>query len=158
MIGGISAGILGALDTLVSQAFGAGQHELCTVYMQRARFLNCFQGVLAAMIFWNMTEILLFLHQDPEVAYDAKWPARVLIISNVLYNHGVVTAYTLKNRGDLMSSLASFTAGNVIHLPCCAYLVVFCRLGNLGSMISSCIAGCAQLFWLCYYITKRSDL
>ena len=35
-------GMNGALDTLVSQAYGAEQHVLCGVYLNRARLINTF--------------------------------------------------------------------------------------------------------------------
>ena len=61
-------GLNSALDTLISNAAGAGNVQLCGVYLNRGRFILCcvFTPLILAMV--NVESILLFFKQDKDVA------------------------------------------------------------------------------------------
>ena len=61
-------GFNGALDTLVSQAFGNGQYRMCGVYMNRARVLNFAFFIPICVMLLYTEEILVALGQDRETA------------------------------------------------------------------------------------------
>lgn len=62
-------GINSAQETLTSQAFGAGNLQLCGVYLNRGIFvLTAFFIPLAIIVMFFTEEILLALGQDPEVS------------------------------------------------------------------------------------------
>ena len=67
----ILMGMNGALETLVSQAFGFGNLNLCGQYLNRARILTSIAFIpLAMILIWSET-ILLKLKQDPETSMYA---------------------------------------------------------------------------------------
>ena len=62
----------GALETLVAQAYGAGQLQLCGVYLNRARVINTVIFVPLLIILLFTKPILMALGQDEEVIEYAK--------------------------------------------------------------------------------------
>lgn len=64
-------GLLGGLDTLVSQANGAGRNDLVINYFQRARLISSLQMIWILPIMFFTEPILTALGQDPEVAANA---------------------------------------------------------------------------------------
>ena len=68
----IIMGMNGALETLVAQAFGAGQLYLCGVYFNRARVINTVIFVPLLIILLFTKPILSALVQDDEVSEYAR--------------------------------------------------------------------------------------
>ena len=64
-------GLNSALDTLISQAAGAGNFELCGKYLNRGRFILCCIFVPIAALLCFTEEILLATGQDTRVSYFA---------------------------------------------------------------------------------------
>ena len=64
-------GLNGALETLVSQAYGANDKHLCGIYLQRGRFINTimFLFVMIPLVFSG--KILAGFGQDQQVAEQA---------------------------------------------------------------------------------------
>ena len=63
----IIMGMNGALETLVSQAFGANQLKLCGVYLNRARVINTAISLPLMGVMFFTKPILSVLGQQPEV-------------------------------------------------------------------------------------------
>ena len=61
----------GALETLVSQAFGFGNISLCGVYLNRARLISTLAFIPIMIILLYSEPILLKLGQDPESSHYA---------------------------------------------------------------------------------------
>jgi Na+-driven multidrug efflux pump len=57
-----------ALDTFVSQAAGAGNKELCGIYVHRARFITVCLLIPVCLLLMNAEAILIACGQDPEVS------------------------------------------------------------------------------------------
>ena len=64
-------GLKSAFDTLISQAAGAGNFELCGKYLNRGRFILCCMFVPIAALLCFTEEILLATGQDIRVSYFA---------------------------------------------------------------------------------------
>ena len=60
-------GMNGAIETLVSQAFGAEKLKLCGIYLNRGRLINTAIFIPIAMILCCSKQILTLLRQQPEV-------------------------------------------------------------------------------------------
>ena len=61
-------GFNSALDTLISQAAGAGKIELCGVYLNRGRFLMTALFLPIMIVLMNTERILVYIGQDPSVS------------------------------------------------------------------------------------------
>ena len=69
------------LVTLVSQAFGAKDHELCGIYLNRQYFLNSVLYLLLCMPVLRVEGFLVStIGQSPQVAASAKDACRILMI------------------------------------------------------------------------------
>ena len=61
---GMYVGLNGALNTFVSQAYGANKIELCGVYLWRARIILMIAFLLLSPFFIFSGELLVYLKQD----------------------------------------------------------------------------------------------
>ena len=68
----IILGFNAVLDTLLSQAVGAGNIEQCGVYMHRGRFIVTCLFVPLTFVLMNAEKLLISLKQDPQVAAYAQ--------------------------------------------------------------------------------------
>ena len=68
----ICMGMNGALETLVSQAFGYGNITLCGVYLNRARVIGTLTFIPCAILLLFAEPILLKLGQDPLTSQHAQ--------------------------------------------------------------------------------------
>lgn len=64
-------GLSQALDTLISHAAGAGNLELCGVYLNRGRFIVISMFVPFVMFAFKTESILNYFDQDPVVSKHA---------------------------------------------------------------------------------------
>ena len=64
----IMFGLNAALETLVSQAAGSGNYELCGVYLNRSRFVILVFYIPVSIILLYAEPILIALDQDKKVA------------------------------------------------------------------------------------------
>ena len=61
-------GFNSALDTLISQAAGAGNIELCGLYLNKGRAVMTFLFVPIAIVLMHTESILIHLGQNKQVA------------------------------------------------------------------------------------------
>ena len=67
----IIIGFNGALETLVSQAYGSGNLKMCGVYLNRGRFILIAAFIPVIFILHHTEQILIFIGQNPVVAMHA---------------------------------------------------------------------------------------
>ena len=74
----VSVGINSAQETLTTQAFGAGQHKLCGIYLNRGQIILTFFFVLFASIPMCFGEkIFLFISKDDDISVRAAYMLRM---------------------------------------------------------------------------------
>lgn len=61
-------GLNGALETLVSQAYGAKNLHLCGIYLNRGRFVILAMFIPSVAILMQTEKIFVMTGQDPEVS------------------------------------------------------------------------------------------
>lgn len=66
-----SYGLNGALETLVTHAYGAGKLRLCGIYLNRSRLIVTLFFIPCAFIFLYTSEILQMMGQSKEGADSA---------------------------------------------------------------------------------------
>jgi multidrug resistance protein, MATE family len=82
-------GLNGALETLVSQAYGNRNLKLCGIYLNRGRFMLLLLNIPIVYILCNAEAILLLLNQDKKVAQNAQ-----------LYIYSYIPALVLNGLND----------------------------------------------------------
>jgi MATE family multidrug resistance protein len=75
----IIVGMNGALETLVSQAYGSGNLYMAGVYLNRGRFIVAISFVPIFLILNSGETILVSIGQDPEVSHYAAIYIRTLL-------------------------------------------------------------------------------
>ena len=64
-------GVISAIDTLASQAYGMQQYHRVGVLAQRAALIACLLSVPIVLLWWNVHPLLVLLGQPATVAQDA---------------------------------------------------------------------------------------
>lgn len=68
----IAIGLNGALETLVSQSYGANNLKLCGVYLNRGRYVLCLCFIPVTLVLSQAENILVAIGQNPDVAKHAQ--------------------------------------------------------------------------------------
>lgn len=133
-------GICGALDTLVSQAYGSGQDALSCYYLQRCRVLVTLQLFWMVPVLYYADRILIFTGQDPEVSMHAGHYCRATSIGLFFMFQNTATTSFLKNRGNLVAPMIMVLCANLQQCGLCAFFVVHCGWGNYGAGVANAVA------------------
>ena len=64
-------GVVSAVDTLASQAFGMKQYSRVGIIAQRACLITLVLSGLVLLLWWNVYPLLVFCGQPPSVALQA---------------------------------------------------------------------------------------
>ena len=140
-----------ALDTLVSQAAGAGNLRQCGVYLNKSRFvvLCLFLPILAILL--NTESVLVALGQDKLVsAYSQQY--------NLVYLPGLLfkgfadcERRFLNNFGKNRIPFYTSLVGVVLHTFFCYVFVVAYKWDIVGLGIANVITGMCVYFMLLIY-------
>mmetsp|Transcript_25471 Transcript_25471/g.19225 ORF Transcript_25471/g.19225 Transcript_25471/m.19225 type:complete len:143 (+) Transcript_25471:113-541(+) len=76
----ITVGLSSGLQTLATQAFGAGDPQLCGVYCNRQIVINLAANLITSVALWFIYDIYILIGQDPEVAWNAAIYVKVGIV------------------------------------------------------------------------------
>jgi len=140
----IGIGLTGALDTLVSQATGAGQHELSIAYLQRSRVLVTLQLLWMVPLLWFSKEWLVVLRQHQEVSHLASQYNRAALLGLVGMLQFEANQVFLRNKGWLNGPTLVVAATTALHTLWCYIFIWYLRLGNEGAGWANTVTGCLQ--------------
>lgn len=150
----IAFGLTTALDTLVSQAHGAGQHQLCIHYLQRSRVIGALQLVWMFPILWFSDDLLIAVGQHEDVAKHACNYNRVAAFGLFfLFQHSNTLAFLRnKNRPNAAAWISGVTS--VLHIVWAVLFIVVLNMGNSGAGAANlttwtlqCLSGAVFLAW-----------
>ena len=124
-------GLNSTLDTLVSQAGGSGDLELCGVYLNRGRFMMTCLFVPIVFMATKVEAVLVFLDQDPRVAkYTQEY---LMAVMPGFYFLGLASCqikFLINLKKPRVLMVSQFIASS-LH-PACAYLLASQNHFNLG--------------------------
>jgi MATE family multidrug resistance protein len=146
------AGILAALDPLVSQAFGAGDREAVGGHLQRGLALAAGLAVPLSLPMIDLGPLLRLLGEPPGVAADATLYTRLLIIGNLPFLLFYVLRQALQAMSLVRPALLAVAAGNLVN-GLANYALIFGRwgcpaFGAPGSACATAAARWAMFLWL----------
>ncbi|KAI9475538.1 MAG: mate-domain-containing protein [Benjaminiella poitrasii] len=151
----IAFGTATALDTLCSQAWtGAKDKTLVGVHLQRALCILALLFIPIAFIWWNCTDLLLSLNQDPELAYHAGLFMRCLMLGAPAFIAFEATKKFLQAQGIMQAStyvLMIVSPLNLILNYTLVYLPPF-ELGFMGAPLATSFSYWLMLTLLICYI------
>ena len=152
----VAIGFSSGMDTLCSQAYGAKKYRLMGVYFQRAviiSLVSCFP-ILALCL--NAEPILLFIHQDPEVAVVAGRYLKIILIANpgiIIY---FLSRKFMQSQRVVYPCIVLNLLGNAVNIACHYILIIRLKLGVEGAAISLSIGYWSLAIFYMMYIRCSS--
>ena len=147
-------GLSSGLETVASQLFGAGQHRLVGVALQRSFFVS-FLVVIPIIIFWLLAGFYMPLFVEEDVAQVSISYVRlfcITIVPRVTYE--CLRRY-LDAQGLFHLPMHTMSIALLLYAPLCWYLVVALRLGATGAAAALCAGECLSLALLAAYVRRR---
>ncbi|OIW20820.1 hypothetical protein TanjilG_23803 [Lupinus angustifolius] len=141
-----------ALETLCGQSYGAKQHRMLGIHMQRAMFTLMIVGIPIAIIWANTRSILIFLGQDPEISTEAGKYAQLMIPSIFAYGLLLSLNRFLQTQHIVFPMMFFSAVATLLHILLCWVMVYKFGLGNRGAAISSSISYWFNVIMLSLYV------
>ncbi|KAG7954890.1 hypothetical protein I3843_11G043400 [Carya illinoinensis] len=140
-------GLSGALETLCGQGFGAKLYGMLGIYLQASCIISFIFSIIISIIWFSTEPILIFLHQDTEIAKTAVLYMKFLIPGLFAY-------------GFLQNILRFLqTQSMVMPLVVCSLLPLVLHIGIGASLAASISLWLSFLILAMYviYATKFKD-
>ncbi|KAI3800854.1 hypothetical protein L1987_28953 [Smallanthus sonchifolius] len=139
-VNGILLGMSSATETLCGQAFGAGQHHMMGIYLQRSWIVDLITLTILLPIFIFATHIFKLLGEDFVVAnsggYISLW--FIPFVYNFVFSLTIQMYLQAQLKNMVIACLSIFQFG--IHIPLSSLLVHKLNLGVAGAMIALSIS------------------
>lgn len=129
-------GMGSALETLCGQAYGAKQFHMLGVYMQRSWIILTIMSLCLLPIYLFATPILLFFHQDKEIASLSGKFALYMIPQLFAYAFNFPIQKFLQAQSKVMAMAVVSAVALVFHLFLNWLLIVQLGLGLVGAAIA----------------------
>ncbi|XP_061374562.1 protein DETOXIFICATION 16-like [Gastrolobium bilobum] len=145
-------GMASALDTLCGQSYGAKQHRMLGIHMQRAMLVLMIVSIPLAIIWANTRSILIFLGQDPEISAVAGTYAQLMV--PCLFAYGLLQCINrfLQTQNIVFPMMFSSAVTTLLHLLICWVMVFKSGLGNKGAAIANSISYWVNVLILTLYV------
>ncbi|RYR64690.1 hypothetical protein Ahy_A03g010755 isoform C [Arachis hypogaea] len=145
-------GMASALDTFCGQSYGAKQHGMVGIHMQRAMLILMILCIPLSIIWANTASILTALGQDPQISSEAGQYAKFMIPS--LFAYGLLQCLNrfLQTQSLVFPMLFSSGVTTLLHILICWTMVFKSGLGNKGAAIANAISYWLNVFILMLYV------
>lgn len=142
-----------ALETLCGQAYGAKNYQMVGVYLQRGMFVLFLTALPVAVVWYNMTPILIAMGQNLEIAEKSGEFARFLLPSLFAYvvNQPLMKFLQAQSLVFVMS-FSSLATLCLFHIPLCYLLTFRLGIGFRGAAIATSISNWVNVAILASYV------
>ncbi|CAN7022363.1 hypothetical protein BRARA_F01918 [Brassica rapa] len=153
---GILFGLSGALETLCGQAFGAEQYQNLGPYTFTSMVYLLIIAFPISILWIFMNQILILLHQDPQVAELAS--VYCLWLIPALFGYSVLESLVryFQSQSLIFPMVLSSLAALAFHVPLCWLMVHRFEFGVKGAAVSIGISYWLNAVFLWVYM-KRSQ-
>jgi MATE family multidrug resistance protein len=156
----LGSGTLSALDPLVAQAHGAGDHESIGAHLQRGLVLAIVLAIPLGLLFWNITPFLRFADQPGEIVQEAASYARGIVWGLPAFFVFVAFRQTLQAMSIVRPTAFAIVVGNLFNAVADWALIFghlgFPPLGVAGSAYATSAGRWVML--LCFLWAARNEL
>ncbi|KAJ4708544.1 Protein DETOXIFICATION [Melia azedarach] len=148
----VLSGLALGMEPLCSQAFGAQRPKLLSLTLHRSVIFLLVSSLPISLLWFNMSKILLFLHQDPNITRIAH-TYLIFSLPDLLTNSFIhpIRIYLRAQGITHPLTLATF-AGTILHLPVNLFLVTHLQLGVSGVAAAAAVSNFFVLLSLVLYI------
>ncbi|XP_076950486.1 protein DETOXIFICATION 24-like [Bidens hawaiensis] len=133
-----------ATETLCGQAFGAGQHHMMGIYLQRSWIVDLFTLTILLPLFVFGTQVYRFLGEDESIAVSGGYISLWFIpfVYNFVFSLTIQMFLQAQLKNMVIAWLSLFQFA--IHIPLSWLLVYKLGLGVPGAMIALSVSN-----WFC---------
>ena len=128
----VMQGMNTALETLVSQAYGAGEMRLCGEHLNRMRLILLIMFIPVCLTLTFSEQILLFLRQDPEVSRVAAQYIIFQLPGLFLFALFEANRLFLNSMKETQQATTILLIGLPMHVGICYYFVHVLNYGVIG--------------------------
>ncbi|KAJ7970314.1 Protein DETOXIFICATION [Quillaja saponaria] len=150
-------GLSSALETFWGQSYGAEQHHMLGIHMQRAMFALLIVCIPIGIIWANMRHILLALHQDPIISREAGIYALYLIPSLPAYGLLQCHVKFLQSQNIVFPMVLTTAITSALDILFCWTLVLRTGLGKKGAAVANSISYWINVILLSLYVRFSSS-
>mmetsp|Transcript_99519 Transcript_99519/g.257334 ORF Transcript_99519/g.257334 Transcript_99519/m.257334 type:complete len:482 (+) Transcript_99519:88-1533(+) len=150
-------GLASGMDTLVSQAYGAGDIELTGRYLMSCKAVVLVYMFVAYTILYFSESLLILSGHDPLVAQHAASYNRATMWGLLVLVYTLVLRQYLQNRWDVRPIVAINFITTPLHTLWSIYLVHNCHLGAAGAGFANCVTWWLQASLYVFYIFRSSE-
>ncbi|KAI4350977.1 hypothetical protein L6164_005377 [Bauhinia variegata] len=145
-------GMASALDTLCGQSYGAKQHQMLGMHMQRAMIVLLIVSIPLAVIWANTRSILMAFGQDPDIATEAGEYAFYLI--PCIFGYALLQCLNRFLQTQNIVSPMMFSSGftTLLHILICWIMVYKTGLGNKGAALANSVSYWVNVIILALYV------
>eukprot|EP01135_Chromosphaera_perkinsii_P006832 Nk52_evm5s612 gene=Nk52_evmTU5s612 len=156
-VSGISVcvGLATAMDTLCSQAYGAGNYLRVGYILQRAMLIIGVTMFLMWALWLNTEAILLWAGQDPVIANLAGSYCQILMLGlpfNLVY---ILLQKYMQCQGFVFAPMVAIGIINMVNIFLNWFLVYYCKMGFIGIPVAITICyvllPVLPLAWMSYF-------
>ncbi|KAI3443713.1 hypothetical protein Pfo_000378 [Paulownia fortunei] len=151
----VLSGLALGMEPLCSQAFGAQRPKLLSLTLQRSVIFLLLCSVPITFLWLNISNILLYLHQDPSITRLAHTYLAFSLPDLITNSFIHPTRIYLRAQGITHPLTLASLVGTAFHLPINFLLVSRLRLGVAGVAAASAASNLIVLVALVLYIWAR---
>lgn len=145
-------GLSGALETFCGQGFGAKLYRMLGIHLQSSIITITFFSIIISILWYFSEEVLILLHQEPNVAKMAAIYVRYLIPGIFAYGFIQCTLRFLQTQSVVVPLVICSAAPLALHFGLTHLLVHVIGLGFKGASLSASISLWISFLMLALYI------
>ena len=130
-------GLNGALETLVSQSFGAEKYEECGVFLNRGKLISTLILIPIFVIFGASERLLIIAGQDPIIAEIARRYSCILIPGIWAQAMFDATTRFLNAQFEIMITLYVQIATLIVHIFLCFFFIKVLDGREIGAAMAT---------------------
>ncbi|KAL0461978.1 UNVERIFIED_CONTAM: protein DETOXIFICATION 1 [Sesamum latifolium] len=146
------SGLVGGLETLCGQAYGAKQYDKLGIYTYSAIFSLALVCIPVSALWLFMEKLLVLMRQDPLVALEAQKYSLWLIPA--LFGSAISKPLVryLQTQNLILPMLLSSFVVLCCHVPTSWALIYRLHMGSTGAAVATCISNWLYVIVLVFYI------
>ncbi|KAI3511254.1 hypothetical protein L1887_18402 [Cichorium endivia] len=139
-VNGILLGMSSATETLCGQAFGAGQHHMMGIYLQRSWIIDFLALTVMLPIFIFATQLYRLLGEDEAISVSGGYVSLWFIpfVYNFVFSLTIQMYLMAQLKNMMIAWLSIFQFA--LHIPLSWLLVYKLSFGVPGAMIALCVS------------------
>ncbi|EGG22231.1 multi antimicrobial extrusion family protein [Cavenderia fasciculata] len=158
----LSIGTLNAMDTLISQSFGAKQFKLIGLTVQRAIIVSIVFNTLLSILWCFTGNILILIRQDPEIAMITQ-SYTIYMIPGLWFGCGLtILQKYLQTQGIMIPCILIGILFNLLNIVLNYLFINIMGFGVIGSSMATSIAKTFGFFgllgWIYHFKLHQSPI